>query len=67
MILIARFAKHPARAYLRTTLPLLALSLVVPLTAAETPASTKVTLAAAHLIAGAVIVPTVARRLARTA
>jgi hypothetical protein len=61
--LMARFATNPRRAYLRTTLPLLALSLAVPLTASDTAISTKLTLAAAHLIAGAVIVPIVAWRL----
>jgi hypothetical protein len=65
VILIARFAKNPKRAYLRTALPLLALSLVVPLTAADTAMSTRLTLAAAHLIAGAVIIPAVAWRLSR--
>jgi heme A synthase len=65
VILIARFSKNPRRTYLRTALPLLVLSLVVPLTAADTATSTKLTLAAAHLIAGAVIIPVVARRLSR--
>ena len=65
VILMARFAKNPRRTYLRTALPLLALSLAAPLTAADTPVSTKLTLAAAHLIAGAIIIPVVARRLAR--
>jgi hypothetical protein len=65
VILMARFAKNPRRAYLRTALPLLALSLAVPITAADTAVSTKLTLAAAHLIAGAVIIPAVARRLPR--
>lgn len=65
VILMARFAKNPKRTYLRTALPLLALSLAVPLTAADTAISTKLTLAAAHLIAGAIIIPTVARRLSR--
>jgi hypothetical protein len=65
VILMARFAKNPRRVYLRTALPLLALSLAVPLTAADTAISTKLTLAAAHLIAGAVIIPAVARRLPR--
>jgi hypothetical protein len=63
--LMARFAKNPPRAYLRTALPLLVLSLAVPLTASDTATSTKLTLAAAHLIAGAVIVPIVAWRLSR--
>jgi hypothetical protein len=65
VVLMARFSKNPRRTYLRTALPLLALSLAVPLTAADTAISTRLTLAAAHLIAGAVIIPTVARRLAR--
>ena len=68
LVPIARFARHPRRAYLRTALPLLAASLLaasllVPATAADTAASTKLVLAAAHLIAGAIIVPVVARRL----
>jgi len=65
VILIARFAKNPRRTYLRAALPLLALSLAVPLTAADTAISTKLTLAAAHLIAGAIIIPAVAKRLPR--
>ena len=65
VIAIARFAKYPRRAYLRTTLPLLALSLLVPLTAADTALSTGLTLAAAHLLAGAIIIPVVAWRLPR--
>jgi hypothetical protein len=65
VIVIARYAKNPRRAYLRTTLPLLALSLAVPLTAADTAISTELTLCAAHLIAGAIIIPVVARRLSR--
>jgi Family of unknown function (DUF6069) len=65
VILMARFAKNPRRTYLRTALPLLALSLAVPLTAADTAISTKLTLAAAHLMAGAIIIPVVARRLSR--
>lgn len=65
VILMARFAKTPKRTYLQTALPLLALSLAVPLTAADTAISTKLTLAAAHLIAGAIIIPAVARRLPR--
>ena len=62
---MARFARNPRRTYLRTALPLLVLSLAVPLTAADTAISTKLTLAAAHLMAGAIIIPAVARRLSR--
>ena len=65
VVLMTRFAKNPERTYLRTALPLLALSLAVPLTAADTAISTKLTLAAAHLIAAAIIIPAVARRLSR--
>jgi hypothetical protein len=65
VILMARFAQNPTRTYLSAALPLLALSLAVPLTAADTAISTKLTLAAAHLIAGAIIIPMVARRLSR--
>ena len=65
VIVMARYAKNPRRAYLWTALPLLALSLAVPITAADTAVSTKLTLAAAHLIAGAIIIPVVARRLSR--
>jgi len=63
VILMARLAKNPGRACLRTALPLLALSLAVPLTAADTALSTRLTLAAAHLIAATIIIPVVARRL----
>jgi len=45
--------------------PLLALSLLVPFTAADTAISTKFTLAAAHLMAGAIIIPVVAWRLSQ--
>jgi hypothetical protein len=65
VVLMARFARNPKRTYLRTVLPLLVLSLAVPLTAADTAISTKLTLAAAHLMAGAIIIPAVARRLSR--
>ncbi len=65
VIAIARFAKNPRRAYVRTVLPLLALSLLVPFSAADTALSTKFTLAAAHLMAGAIIIPVVAWRMAR--
>lgn len=58
-------ARRAARIYLRTALPLLALSLAAPLSAADTATSTKLTLSAAHLVAGAIVIPTVARRLRR--
>jgi hypothetical protein len=62
-VVFARWAARPARAFLATTLALLALSLVGPLTAQGTTA-TRLTLAGGHLIAAAVIIPAVTRRLA---
>jgi hypothetical protein len=62
-VVFARRAARPARAFLATTLPLLTLSLAGPLTANAT-AATKVTLACGHLIAAAIIIPVVTRRLA---
>jgi len=65
-IVFARWAARPARAFLCTTIPLLALSLVGPLGATHTTVATKLTLACGHLIAAAIIIPVVTRRLART-
>jgi hypothetical protein len=62
-VVFARRAARPARAFLATTLPLLTLSLAGPLTAHAT-AATKVTLTCGHLIAAAIIIPAVTRRLA---
>ncbi len=63
-VLLARFARRPARTYLVTTLILTAVSLIGPGAAAHTAGSTKVMLGLAHLIAAAIIVTTVTRRLA---
>jgi hypothetical protein len=63
VVLIARYARDPRRVYLRTALPLLVLSLAAPVLAQDTAAATKIVLAVAHLIAGAIIIPVVARRL----
>ena len=62
-VVFARRAARPARAFLAATLPLLSLSLGGPLTAHATTA-TRVTLACGHLIAAAIIIPAVTRRLA---
>ena len=64
-VVLARYAVHPARAYVRVTVALTAVSLAVPLSAAGTAVSTKLTLVLAHLLAAAIIIPTVARRLTR--
>ena len=64
--LINRRSSRPARTYRRVTGVLVLLSLVAPLTAAATSTPTRLTLIATHLVAAAVIVPMVARRLPRT-
>lgn len=64
-VLLARFAARPARTYAWTAAALTALSLAGPLFAGATAVSTKLTLAVGHLLAAAVIVPVVARRLDR--
>ena len=64
-VVIARFARKPARVYLITTIALTAVSLFAPLSAADTATSTKLTLAAGHILVAAIIIPPVTRRLAR--
>jgi hypothetical protein len=64
MILAAR-AAHPARAFLRSTLILVAVSLLFPLAASHTAVTTRFTLALGHLIAAAVVIPLITLRLAR--
>jgi hypothetical protein len=59
-----RFTTRPARAFGVTTMTMLALSLTGPLTA-HAATSTKLTLVCGHLIAAAIIIPAVTRRLAR--
>ena len=63
-LLLARFARRPARTYVVSTLVLLAVSMVFPL-AGIGALATRVALAVGHLIAAAIIIPVVARRLAR--
>jgi hypothetical protein len=62
-IVLTRYAMHPARAYVRTTLVLVAVSFVSPLAAGDTAGPTKLMLVLAHCIAASIIIPTVARRL----
>jgi FtsH-binding integral membrane protein len=64
-VLLTRYARRPARTYAITTVALTVLSLVAPLAAGDTAASTKAMLALSHLIAAAVIIPVVTRRLTR--
>jgi hypothetical protein len=62
-MVLARRAAHPARAFLRTSLILVAVSLVFPLTASHTATSTRLTLALGHLIAAAIVIPIITGRL----
>jgi hypothetical protein len=62
-VTLARYASRPAWAYVRTTVALTAVSLAGPLAAGDTATSTKLMLALAHLLAAAIIIPTVTRRL----
>jgi hypothetical protein len=62
-VLINRYASRPARTYRIVASALVVVSLAAPLTAAATSAGTKLTLIAAHLIAAAIVVPSVSRRL----
>ncbi|GAB3841238.1 DUF6069 family protein [Dactylosporangium cerinum] len=60
--LLRRFARHPRVAFVRVTVALTALSLV-PDAIADAATSTKALLMLTHLIAAAIVIPVVARRL----
>jgi hypothetical protein len=64
MILAAR-AADPARVFVRTTVILVAVSLVFPLAASHTTTPTRLTLALGHLIAAAIVIPLLTLRLAQ--
>ena len=59
---LARWTSRPRRNFVRTTLVLTALSLVPPWVVGAA-ASTSVTLVVLHLVAAAVVIPTLARTL----
>ncbi|WP_433280986.1 DUF6069 family protein [Pseudonocardia xinjiangensis] len=59
---LRRFARHPRTAWIRTTMALTALSLVPDVLVDAAP-TTKMLLMATHLVAAAIVIPTVARRL----
>lgn len=61
-VVLARTARRPRPAFVRTTLVLTALSLV-PDALADAPAATKGLLMLTHLVAAAIVIPAVARRL----
>jgi hypothetical protein len=61
-VVLARLARHPRRAWIRTTVVLTVLSLVPDVIVDAAPA-TKALLMLTHLVAAAIVVPAVARRL----
>ncbi|MEZ5411976.1 MAG: DUF6069 family protein [Acidimicrobiales bacterium] len=66
-ILLARLSRrfaHPRTVFVRTTVALTALS-VVPDVLVDASVASRLVLAATHVVAAAIIVPTLARRLAR--
>lgn len=62
-LVLARVARRPRPAFVRTTLVLTALSLV-PDVLADAATVTKALLMVTHLVAAAIVIPVVARRLA---
>ncbi|MFF7723978.1 DUF6069 family protein [Streptomyces luteogriseus] len=62
-VVLARWAEQPARTFTVTTVALTALSLAGPAVAPHTAISTQIVLAASHVVAAAVVVPLLARRL----
>ncbi|WP_020580057.1 DUF6069 family protein [Actinopolymorpha alba] len=62
-VALARWARHPQRTFVRTTVVLTALSLV-PDAIAPADSTTKALLMLTHLVAAVIVVPAIARRLA---
>jgi uncharacterized protein DUF6069 len=62
-VALARWAKRPARTFFVTTVALTALSLAGPAVAPHTATSTQLVLAVSHVVAAAVIIPPLTRRL----
>jgi hypothetical protein len=61
-LVLARTARRPRTAFVRTTIVLTALSLV-PDVFADASAATKVLLMLTHVVAAAIVIPAIARRL----
>jgi hypothetical protein len=62
-VVLSRFTRHPRRIFVRTTIVLTALSFVPDVLADAAP-TTKMLLMLTHLVAAAIVIPAVARRLA---
>lgn len=65
-VVLARWAKRPARTFAVVTVVLTALSLIPPFAAPHTAGSTQTVLALSHLVAAAVIIPAITIRLGHT-
>ncbi len=61
-VVLARKARHPRRAFVRTTVVLTVLSLV-PDVISDAAVGTKALLMLTHLVAAAIVIPAIARRL----
>ena len=62
-VVVSRFARHPRSTFVRTTVVLTVISLV-PDVLADATSVTKVLLMLTHVVAAAIVIPAVARRLA---
>ncbi|GAA2102261.1 DUF6069 family protein [Actinomadura alba] len=65
-VALARWAKRPTRTFVVAAVAFTVLSLTAPAAATQTTVSTQVILAASHVVAAAVIIPILARRLSCT-
>ena len=62
-VVVARYATNPSRVYLRTTIVLTLVSCAAPMSAGDTALSTKLMLCGGHVVAAAIVIPIVTRRL----
>jgi ABC-type transport system involved in multi-copper enzyme maturation permease subunit len=63
--ILSRYARHPRTAFVRTTVVLTGLSLVPDLIVGGTAPATRVLLITTHLVAAAIVIPAITRRLGR--
>jgi hypothetical protein len=61
---LARWARRPARTFVATAVVLTAVSMAGPIGAGATATATQVVLGLSHLVAAAIVIPPLARRLA---
>jgi hypothetical protein len=65
-VALVRWAKRPARTFTVTAVALTFVSLIDPVFAGATAPATKITLASAHLLAAAIVILALVRRLSKT-